>query len=70
MSSVDPAYGVIEMDKETFRIMWDLSTPGSDAAGCFMRLQMASYAGYQLEKPSVLEFMPDVSRTLLFYQMI
>ncbi|KAK0192248.1 FAD dependent oxidoreductase [Armillaria mellea] len=49
----------LEMDKETFRIMWDLSAPGSDAAGCFMRLQMASYAGHQLKRPSVWEFMPD-----------
>ncbi|KAF9069941.1 hypothetical protein BDP27DRAFT_666457 [Rhodocollybia butyracea] len=39
----------LSIDKETFRIMWDLSAPDSEAEHCFMRLKQVEY--YQEEIP-------------------
>lgn len=49
----------IEIDEETFKIMWELSAPGGEAEGCFLRLQQKDYF-YDGRDPH-LEWMPDVS---------
>lgn len=48
-----------EFDNETFKIMWDLSAPGSEAERCFKRLTKMSYYGETRPKPHPLESMPD-----------
>ncbi|KAG7446865.1 D-aspartate oxidase [Guyanagaster necrorhizus] len=48
-----------EIDSETFKIMWDLSAPGSEAERCFKRLTKKSYYGESKAKPYLLESMPD-----------
>lgn len=60
---------------DTFKIMWDMSAPGSDAAECFLRLKQAEI--YKDEDMSVgytdaYKNMPDVSSNgmLCTYQMI
>jgi len=32
-----------EMEKETFNMFWDMSTPGNEAEGCFMRITQTEY---------------------------
>lgn len=49
----------IEIDEETFKTMWELSAPGGEAEGCFLRLQQKDYF-YDGRDPH-LEWMPDVS---------
>ncbi|PBK94623.1 nucleotide-binding domain-containing protein [Armillaria gallica] len=52
-----------EIDNETFKIMWDLSAPGSEAESCFKRLTKKSYYDESRPKPHLLESMPDFRYT-------
>jgi hypothetical protein len=64
-SLIFPALEIVtylaEMDKETFQKMWDLSAPGGQAEGCFLRLQQTEWY-HELRKDfSSFSWMPDVS---------
>jgi D-amino-acid oxidase len=50
-----------ELDKDTFKVLWDMSAPGSGAEGCFLRLDQTEYYREQYTQPDPLETMPDVS---------
>jgi hypothetical protein len=54
-----------DMDQETFKVMWDLSAPGSEAERCFLRLTYTLYNRDNLSKPHPYTTMPDVSWPLL-----
>ncbi|OBZ77747.1 D-amino-acid oxidase [Grifola frondosa] len=46
-----------EIDQETFKVMWDLSAPGGEAEGCFLRI---SQSDYLLDgRNEYLDWMPD-----------
>ena len=47
-----------EIDEETFKVMWEMSAPGGEAEGCFLRLPQTDYF-YDGRDPH-LEWMPDV----------
>ena len=55
------------MEKETFRVMWEMSAPGSDTEGCFLRLPQAEYYIDKRVNATGLEHMPDVSK---FHMML
>ncbi|GJE86501.1 D-amino-acid oxidase [Phanerochaete sordida] len=46
-----------KIDEETFKVMWEMSAPGGEAEGCFLRLQQTDYF-YDGRNPH-LEWMPD-----------
>ncbi|EJD46855.1 D-amino-acid oxidase [Auricularia subglabra TFB-10046 SS5] len=46
-------------DRETFKVMWEMSAPGSEAEGCFMRLPQTEYFAEVRVRPHPLEVMPD-----------
>ncbi|KAL0958135.1 hypothetical protein HGRIS_000303 [Hohenbuehelia grisea] len=46
-------------DRDTFDVMWDLSKPGGDAEGCFMRLPQTEFFDPNTNKSSALAHMPD-----------
>ena len=48
-----------EIDQETFKVMWDLSAPGGDAEGCFLRIHQTDY--FYDGRDCHLDWMPDVS---------
>lgn len=52
-----------ELDMDTFKVMWEMSTPGGVAEGCFLRLHQAEYYKTYVTK-HYLEMMPEVSRLL------
>lgn len=47
------------MDRETFKVMWDLSA--NEAEGCFMRLPQVEYYYDEKENTTSLDVMPNVS---------
>ncbi|KAG6854428.1 hypothetical protein C0991_006972 [Blastosporella zonata] len=47
------------MDLETFHTMWEMSTPGSLAEKCFLRMKHEEYRPEEKPKPDVHSFMPD-----------
>lgn len=49
------------MDRETFQKMWELSAPGGEAEGCFLRISQTEYYCDAAAGPNPLEVMPDVS---------
>jgi hypothetical protein len=51
-----------EMEKETFDIMRELSTPGGPTEGCFLRMTSTDYHTDTKPRPHELEHMPDVCR--------
>lgn len=55
---------LLEMDKETFNTMWDMSAPGRPAHKFFMRLTMKDYYASKSATPHPLAFMPDVSSSV------
>jgi hypothetical protein len=57
------------MDQETFKVMWDLSAPQGGAEGCFLRICQTECFSKKMEKPNVLETMPDVSSLVVSYQI-
>ena len=50
---------MIEIDQDTFKVMWELSAPGGDAEECFMRIPQEEY--YIDHRDTLLDWMPDVS---------
>ncbi|KAG8938693.1 hypothetical protein FRC03_007000, partial [Tulasnella sp. 419] len=46
-----------EMDRETFKIMWDMSA--NEAKHCFMRISQEEYYEEEAIRPDGLEVMPD-----------
>ena len=51
-------YYPTEIDQDTFQVMWEMSAPGGEAEGCFLRLPQTDYF-YDGRNPH-LEWMPDV----------
>ncbi|KAI0084754.1 D-amino-acid oxidase [Irpex rosettiformis] len=45
------------LDQETFKVMWDLSAPGAEAEGCFLRLPQTDY--FYDGRDVHLDWMPD-----------
>lgn len=45
------------IDEETFDVMWDLSAPGGDAEGCFLRIKETDY--FYDGRTTFLSWMPD-----------
>ncbi|TDL21987.1 nucleotide-binding domain-containing protein [Rickenella mellea] len=46
-----------KMDRETFRIMWDMS--GNEAEGCFLRIPQTEFYCEERKQANILEVMPD-----------
>ncbi|EJD40291.1 nucleotide-binding domain-containing protein, partial [Auricularia subglabra TFB-10046 SS5] len=51
----------LEMDRATFKVMWDMSAPGSETEGCFLRITQSEYYpdAPPAELTSALDNMPD-----------
>ncbi|KNZ81608.1 D-amino-acid oxidase [Termitomyces sp. J132] len=49
----------IEMDLETFKVMWEMSAPGSLTENCFLRMTQEEYHCEERPEPDVHSFMPD-----------
>lgn len=58
---VSPLFLSIELEKETFKTLWELSAEGSPAQRCFIRAKQTEYYTIEREDPDYLSFMPDVS---------
>ena len=55
----------LEMDRETFDIMWEMSAPGHPAEECFLRgRQEEFYCEEDLALSGPFDHMPDVRRFL------
>ena len=52
-----------EIDQETFKVMWELSAPGGEAEGCFLRVPQTDY--FYDGRDTHLDWMPDVRDALL-----
>ena len=50
---------VAEIDEETFKVTWELSAPGGEPEGCFLRLPQTDY--FYDGRDVHLDWMPDVS---------
>jgi len=48
-----------ELDRETFKTMWELSAPGGAAESCFLRIRHTEYFKEIIPTPNPLRFMPD-----------
>lgn len=48
---------IIEIDEDTFKVMWELSAPGGDAEGCFKRIHETEY--FYDGRDARLNWMPD-----------
>ncbi|KAI0060748.1 D-aspartate oxidase [Artomyces pyxidatus] len=48
-----------KIEKETFDVMWKLSTPGGEAEGCFLRVPQTEYYLVKQAQPDLLSFYPD-----------
>ncbi len=51
------------MDQETFKVMWELSAPGAEAEGCFLRVPQTDY--FYDGRDTHLDWMPDVRGVLV-----
>jgi len=59
---------MIELEEETFNVMWELSASGNDAEECFLRIPQMEYMFVDRPKPEPLEKMPNVrSHPLYIY---
>ncbi|TFK49356.1 D-aspartate oxidase [Heliocybe sulcata] len=47
------------VDQETFKVMWELSAPGGEAEGCFLRQKQTEYYCDKQAEPHPLAHMPD-----------
>jgi len=56
----------LEFDKETFKVMWEMSAPGRPTERCFLRLSQVEYYHEQFDEPHYLSWMPDVRPVFLF----
>ena len=57
---------MIELEEETFNVMWELSSSGSDAEECFLRIPQTEYFFVDKRMPEPLEKMPNVRSHPLF----
>ncbi|TFK49360.1 D-amino-acid oxidase [Heliocybe sulcata] len=48
-----------EVDKETFKVMWEMSAPEGGAEGCFLRERQTEYYCDKQDEPHPLAHMPD-----------
>ncbi|KAI6040638.1 hypothetical protein EDC04DRAFT_2602408 [Pisolithus marmoratus] len=55
---VSGAYGILEMDKETFEIMWKDSEPDGPAHGCFLRHSNTQFRSDGVDPTEWLNHMP------------
>ncbi|KAH9000765.1 hypothetical protein EDB86DRAFT_3063668 [Lactarius hatsudake] len=53
---------IIELERKTFDIMWEMSAPGGEAEGCFLRAPQTDYYTPKEENPDLLSFYPDFRR--------
>jgi D-aspartate oxidase/D-amino-acid oxidase len=60
---------IIELEEETFNVMWELSTSGGVAEECFLRIPQTEYYVVDPPKPDPLEKMPNVRSHPLFISM-
>lgn len=58
---------LIDIDRETFKTMWEMSAPGGPAEGCFLRITEEELYCQERAQPNPLEVMPDVSKSVVFY---
>jgi hypothetical protein len=49
-----------ELDRETFKIMWEMSKPGSETEGLFLRMNQKDYYEVPPDQDIPIEWMPDV----------
>lgn len=54
------------IDEETFKVMWELSAPGGDAEGCFLRIKETEY--FFDGRATRLSWMPDVRLFRIYKQ--
>ena len=50
----------LELDRETFEIMWEMSKPGSETEGLFLRIDQKDYYEVQPDQDIPINWMPDV----------
>ncbi|KAH9036564.1 nucleotide-binding domain-containing protein [Lactarius hengduanensis] len=50
---------IIDLERKTFDIMWEMSAPGGEAEGCFLRAPQTDYYATKEENPDSLSFYPD-----------
>ncbi|KAH9053180.1 nucleotide-binding domain-containing protein [Lactarius vividus] len=50
------------LERKTFDIMWEMSAPGGEAEGCFLRAPQTDYYVAKEENPDLLSFYPDFQR--------
>ncbi|KAH9062857.1 nucleotide-binding domain-containing protein [Lactarius vividus] len=50
------------LERKTFDIMWEMSAPGGEAEGCFLRAPQTDYYAAKEENPDLLSFYPDFQR--------
>ena len=51
---------IAELEVDTFKVLWDLSAPGSDAEGCLLRIHEEEYFADDSIPIKPFENMPDV----------
>ncbi|KAF8265939.1 D-amino-acid oxidase [Lactarius quietus] len=51
-----------KLERETFDIMWEMSAPGGEAEGCFLRAPQTEYNAVKDENPDLHSFYPDFQR--------
>jgi hypothetical protein len=56
---IDPPR-LLELDRETFDIMWEMSKPGSETEGLFLRVDQKDYYEVEPDQDFPLGWMPDV----------
>ena len=47
-------------EEETFKILWEMSTPGSETEKYFLRIPQTEYFFDERKKPEPIEKMPNV----------
>jgi hypothetical protein len=53
------------MNEETYRVMSELSAPGSGAEGCFLHISQSEFYKDKAAQPRAFEAMPDVSALVI-----
>jgi len=53
---------ILELERETFEIMWEMSTPGGEAEGCFLRATQTEYYAVREGNQYLHSFYPDFQR--------
>ncbi|KAF8271887.1 D-amino-acid oxidase [Lactarius quietus] len=51
-----------KLERETFDIMWEMSAPGGEAEGCFLRAPQTEYNAVKEENPDLHSCYPDFQR--------